>query len=85
MAAYAGYSATFYRAAIDGDELANLVVIANFEAGRFAGVGQILRRHPDRAKWKEGVVDARSSWALRSPRAKQMAPSPSSTSGPTTQ
>ena len=47
MAPHASHAAAFYGAAADGNELANLVVVADFKTGRFAGVGQILRRHPD--------------------------------------
>src|ERR1700674_151106 len=58
VTSHAGQPAAFYGAAIDGNELANLVMVANFKAGRFAGVGHILRRHSDRAKWKELAVGA---------------------------
>src|SRR3981189_2869347 len=58
VAAHAGEPTAFHGATADGDEFANLVVIANFQTCRFAGVGQILRRHSDRTKWKETVVVA---------------------------
>ena len=58
VAAHAGQSAALDGAAVDGDELANLVVVADFEPGRFAGVGQVLRRHADRAEGKEAIVCA---------------------------
>ena len=49
-------SAAFDGAAVDGDKLANLVVIADLEAGGFPGVGKILRRHADRTEGKKAVV-----------------------------
>ena len=58
VAAHAGQSAALNGAAVDGNELANLVVVANFQARGFASVGQILRCHPDRAKREEAVVGA---------------------------
>src|SRR5580692_4706734 len=39
MVAQAGESSTFDRATIDGDELADGIVTANFQTRRFAGVG----------------------------------------------
>ena len=53
VAAHAGQSAAFHRAAVDGDKLANLVVVADLEPRGFAGVGEVLRRHADRAEGKE--------------------------------
>src|SRR6266478_84228 len=50
--------AAFYRAAIDGNELANLVVIADFQARRFARVRDVLRRQADRREREESIVDA---------------------------
>src|SRR5882672_4012789 len=62
VAADAGQSAAFDGTAVDSDELANLVVITDFQARRLAGVSQILGRHPDRAEGKEAVVRADFGW-----------------------
>src|SRR5580704_17713969 len=59
---HASQSAALYSAAIDGNELTNLVAVADFQASGFAGVGQILRRHSDRAKWKKGIMGANFRW-----------------------
>ena len=58
VAADPSQPAAFDGAAIDGDELADFVVIADFEARGLAGVGQVLRRHSDRAEGKESIVGA---------------------------
>ena len=58
MAADFGQPAALHRAAIDGDALANLVVIADLQPRRLALVGNILRRHADGAKGKEAIVRA---------------------------
>src|SRR5882762_6845759 len=52
----ASQASTFDRTPVDGDKLSNLVVIADFQAGGFSGVGQILRRHADRGERKESIV-----------------------------
>jgi len=64
VAAHAGEPAAFDRAAINCDELANLIVIADFETGGLARVGQVLRRHPDRTEWEETIVRADPAWAF---------------------
>ena len=56
MAAHASQSAALDGAAVDGDKLANLVMVADLEPRGFAGVGEVLRRHADRAEGKEAVV-----------------------------
>src|SRR2546426_9196487 len=56
--AHTGDATTFYRSAIDGDELADLVVIANFQLCWLAGVSHVLWRQPDGGKWKEAVIRA---------------------------
>src|SRR5258708_10272152 len=53
-----GEAPALYGAAIDGDELTNLVVVADFQAGRLAGVGQILWRQADRREGEEAVICA---------------------------
>ena len=56
MASHASQAAALDGAAVDGDELANLVMVTDLEPSGFAGVGEVLRRHADRAKRKEAVV-----------------------------
>src|SRR5580704_1612091 len=73
MAAYASQPAAFYGAAADGHEFANFVVLANFQPRRLASVSKILRRHPDRAKWKEAVVGANLCGAFNRDVRNQMA------------
>ena len=51
-------SAALHRAAVDGDKLANLVVIANLKTSRFASVGDVLRRHSDGSEREKAVVPA---------------------------
>jgi len=58
------HATTFHRSAIDGDELANLVVIANFQLSGLAGVSDVLRRQSDGRKWKEAVIGANFGRAL---------------------
>src|SRR5581483_6477309 len=64
MAADPGEAPAFNRAAIDGDELANDVVIADFEARGFAAVADILRREADGRKRKEAIILADCCWAI---------------------
>ena len=40
----------FHSAAIDGHELANFVVVSNFELCRFTCITQVLGRHTDRGE-----------------------------------
>src|SRR5258707_4474959 len=56
IVANAGETAALHRTAADGNALANLVVVANLQTRWFPSVGNILRRHADRAEGKEGVV-----------------------------
>ena len=56
MASHASQTAALDGPAVDGDKLANLVMVTDLEPSRFAGVGEVLRRHADRAKRKEAVV-----------------------------
>src|SRR2546430_3410422 len=58
MAANLRQATALEGAAIDGRALADFVVITDFEAGRFALVGHVLRVHADCAKWEESVVRA---------------------------
>ena len=58
VAADASHPAALDRAPVDGDKLANLVVVADLEPRGFAGVGDVLRRHADRAEGKEAIVRA---------------------------
>ena len=51
-----GQAATFHRAAVDGHELPNGIVVANLQARRFALVAEVLRRQADRGERKETVV-----------------------------
>ena len=60
MVAHASYAAALDRAAIDGDRLANLIVVADFKPGGLALVGNVLRRQSDRAERKEDIIDANS-------------------------
>src|SRR5262245_23912736 len=57
VVADASESATFYRATIEGDKFTNLVVVSDFEARGFAGIGKILRRHANRAERKEAILN----------------------------
>ena len=65
VAANAGQSAALDGAAVDGDKLANLVVVADLEARRFAGVGDVLRRHADRTRRERNHCPTRFSSVLR--------------------
>ena len=56
MVPYAGQTAAFYGSAIDGDELTDFVVVADFEPGRLSGITQVLRGQADGGKGKEGIV-----------------------------
>jgi hypothetical protein len=58
VVADASARSTLDGAAVDGDKLANHVVIANFESRRLAGVGNILRRQSDGGEREEVVVVA---------------------------
>ncbi len=61
---HAGDAAAFYRAAIDGDKFADLVVVPDFQLSGLAGVGDVLRRQSDGRKWKEAVIRANFRRAL---------------------
>src|SRR5438105_1560970 len=74
--AYAGKRAALRRAAIDGDELADGVVIANFEARRFPRIAQILWREADRGKRKKAVAAADLRGTFQSYVRKQLATFP---------
>jgi len=52
------HAAAALGAAMDGDELAEDVAGADFEASRLAFVFQILRREPDRRKREDLVAGA---------------------------
>src|ERR1700690_3103045 len=56
MTTYASNAATLHGAPIDGDKLANLVVVADLEPRGFAGVGDVLRRQPNRREGIETIV-----------------------------
>src|SRR6185312_7309042 len=58
VTAHARHPAALDGAPVDGDKLANLVVVADLEPGGFAGVSDVLRRHADRTEGKEAVVRA---------------------------
>ena len=60
VAANFGEASALRRAAINGHKLADFVVIADLEAGWFAFVSDVLRRHTDGAEGKESVVGADS-------------------------
>ncbi len=64
MTAYARDAATFDRAAIDGHELTNFVVLAYLQAGGLPLVRNILRRHTDGAKREKLIVGADFRWTL---------------------
>ena len=64
VTADAGEASAFDGAAIDGDELANEVVVADFEARGFAVVADILRREADGRKRKEAIMGADFRWAI---------------------
>ncbi len=64
VAAHAGEAAAFYRAAIDGDELANFVVVADLQAGGFSRVSQVLRRHTEGGEGENAIVDPELSGAF---------------------
>ena len=70
VAANASQSAALDGAAVDGDKLANLVVVANLEARRFTGVSDVLRRHADRSRKERSHCPTRSSSVLRWSRAR---------------
>src|SRR6266849_3237223 len=53
-----GEAAALHRAAINRDELANLVVIADLEARRLARVRNVLRRQANRREREESIIDA---------------------------
>ena len=54
----AGEASTLGGAAIDGDKFADGVVVADFEARRFAFVTQVLRGESDRRKRKKAIARA---------------------------
>src|SRR5207245_10923017 len=51
-----GQAATFHRAAVDGHELRNRIVVADLRARRFVLVAEVLRRRADRGDRSETVV-----------------------------
>src|ERR1700687_3721880 len=56
VTAYAGHSAALDRTPVDGDKLANFVVVSDLETCWFTGVGEVLWRHADRREGKETIV-----------------------------
>src|SRR5436305_1983504 len=58
MATDFGEATTFHGSAIEGDVFANLVVIADFQAGGLAAVRDILGRHADRGVREKRLVAA---------------------------
>ena len=60
MAADSRYSAAFYRAPVQSHELADNIIIADFEPRRFAFVAQILRVKLNRRKRKKTIASAYS-------------------------
>ena len=64
VVADSGAGSAFDGAAVDGDELADHVVAADFEAGGFAGVGDVLRGEADGAEGEELIVRSDSGCAL---------------------
>src|SRR5947209_57286 len=56
MASDFGEATTFHGSAIEGDVFANLVVIADFQAGGLAAVRDILGRHADSGVGEKRVV-----------------------------
>src|SRR5437588_4088721 len=53
-----GASPALYRAAVDGDKLADLVMVADLQPCRFARVGDVLRRQANRSEREKAVVRA---------------------------
>ncbi len=74
VTAHARQPAALDRAAVNRDKLANLVLVADLEAGGFAGVSKVLRRHADRAEGKEPIVFTDLCWPFDGDVRKQTAP-----------
>ena len=80
----AGNAAALHCPTVDGDELSDLAVVADFETRGLAGVSQVLRRHADRREGEDSVGTPPSD--PQSPTCEtRWQPWPSSTSGPMTQ
>ena len=60
----AGNAAALHCSTVDGDELSDLAVVADFETRGLAGVSEVLRRHADRGEGEDSVVSSDSSWTL---------------------
>src|SRR6202050_2602625 len=54
----------FDRSPIEGDILADFVVLANFQPRGLAFIGHVLRRHPNRTERKKNVMRADLRWPL---------------------
>ena len=57
-------SAALHRSAIDGDKLANLVMVANLQPRRFARIRNVLWSRANRTKGGEAIVSANCCRAL---------------------
>src|ERR1700737_3705251 len=53
-----GASPALHRAAVDGDKLADYVMVADLQPCRFTRVGDVLRRQANRSKREETIVRA---------------------------
>src|SRR5579872_1461369 len=56
VAANLGEPSALHCSPVDGHVLADLVMVTNFQTGRLAVIGDILRRHANRTERKEGIV-----------------------------
>src|SRR5260370_41772183 len=55
MVADSRASSALYRAAVDGDELANGVMVADLQPCRLTRISNVLRRHANRSEREEAV------------------------------